>query len=210
MNTRKFVNVVLVAACSIALASCDTGATPESQSSSTSTNTPSVSSEETSPTPDSGSAKYEPATPSSPAKNVPVPSMPSGAKDSSAEGAKEFALHYFDLINYTIETNDAGPIMELTTHQCELCGVGIIDPANDAQKIGKWQVGGQHDFTIIDVYSQKKNEAVVTVSYTVKESKFYISPNKLDNTLKSLPPTLLAITLVYKEGWKVDTMLGVS
>ena len=55
-----------------------------------------------------------PATPTSPAKNVPVPELPEAAKEKTPEGAVAFTEFYVELMNYTSTTNDVKPILDVT------------------------------------------------------------------------------------------------
>lgn len=208
MNTWKFVySTSLCIALSLVASGCigDTSA-------GTPTETSGVSKPNTSPSVKAKNSadEYQPATKQHPAKNVPVPRMPEAASRVTPKGAEAFVDYYFDLINYTIETNTPEPIMKSTTRNCELCGVGIIDPAVEAREIGKWQVGGKHHHVIVDTYIPSKNKAVITVRYRVDESEFYIEPGQLDNSLTKMASRLLSISLVNDDGWKVDGMTGVS
>lgn len=213
MSARKIACVALLAAGSIALAACDSGSTaPPTQTPTQSQDNQGGSSapSETSTAAPKATEKYEPATAAAPAKNVPIPTMPAVAKNNSDDGAKSFAEYYFSLINYSIETNDVSLIKKVTTRQCQVCGEDIIDPAGRAKQKNMWQVGGKHHFEVIDVYKTANNRTVVSLRYKVDESEFYIMKYKPEAKLESLPSTILALNLLYDQGWKVDSIVGES
>ncbi|WP_146112235.1 DUF6318 family protein [Arthrobacter sp. MYb222] len=204
MDTRKIAVVASVAAVALALSGCNAGNAEGPKSS------PSTAAVNSSATP-SGSAtssvgethKYQPASATGPARNVPVPKMSAAAKKNSEEGATAFAEYYFEVINYVIQTNDGEPLKKSTTRQCEVCGKSLIDPAGRAQISGKWQVGGEHSYQVIDSYKSSNNKAVVTVRFEVAAANFYIKPNELESRKDKRPSKTAAIGMEYDSGWKV-------
>ncbi|WP_152666845.1 DUF6318 family protein [Arthrobacter sp. YC-RL1] len=211
MSARKIACVALLAASSIALAACESG--PETPP------TPTQSQSEENQTPDSvptrsstsspsASERYEPASAVAPAKNVPIPKMPATATKNSDNGAKSFTEYYFSLINYSIETNDVEQLKKVTTRQCQVCGEDIIDPAARAKQKKMWQVGGKHHFEVVDVFKTTTKRTAVSVRYKVDKSEFYVTKNKPVATLESLPTSILAINLLFDDGWKVDSIVG--
>ncbi|PJJ44128.1 hypothetical protein ATK23_1349 [Glutamicibacter mysorens] len=209
MDTRKIAVVASVAAVALALSGCSTGSA-EGQG-----NSPSAVSK-MSPAPDSTTKNpspsknntYRPASPEGPAENVPVPKLPALAKEYSEDGAASFSKFYFDLVNYAIETNNAGPIKKVTTKECIVCGVSIIDEATEAKKLGKWHVGGKHHPQILDSYISGENLAVVTVEYTADKAEIYLVPNEPDSKMDKLEPTTVAVGLEFDHGWKVYRIIG--
>lgn len=111
MRTPKLVVMVSII---FVLAGCSSGASSsptEGGATTEQTASPTRSSEQ-SAAPDTSSdpRRYEPSSAEGPAKNVPIPKMPAAAKEKSTDGASAFAEYYFELINYSIETNDSEPL----------------------------------------------------------------------------------------------------
>lgn len=154
--------------------------------------------------------EYEPATAKGPARNVPVPEMPQEATKNTESGAAAFAEYYLDLINFVVETNDAGPIKPVTTRQCEYCGESLIDAAALGQKLGVWQVGGQHHGKVLDSYKPTKNRAAVTIKYWISASTIYREPNKIDSEFEKTGQQEMIMELIYSDRWKVDAITGES
>ncbi|HCH48027.1 MAG TPA: hypothetical protein DEX36_08995 [Glutamicibacter sp.] len=134
--------------------------------------------------------------------------MPADAKEYSEEGAAAFTKYYFDLVNYSIETNDADPLKKVTTKDCIVCGVSIIDEATEAKKVGKWQVGGKHHPKILDSYITGDKLAAVTVEYTADRAKIYLGANDLSAELDELEPTTVAIGVSFDQRWQVYEIVG--
>lgn len=206
MSARKITCVALLAASSIALAACESG--PETPP----TPTPTQSQEKQSGTLDASrppdQTKYAPASANGPAKNVPIPRMPELANKNSKNGAKSFTEYYFDLVNYTIETNDTKPIKQFTTHACEVCGLSIIDPSDRAKIDGRWQVGGKHRYKVISSEKTGANLAITAVRYTADSAKYYMEPNIVETELEPLASTIVSVGLEYDSGWKVYKIAG--
>ncbi|GAA1411546.1 hypothetical protein AUR04nite_01690 [Glutamicibacter uratoxydans] len=211
MNTRKFVNVVLVAAFSIALAGCTLGSS-ESDPSSTSSTTPptassgiAASSDGTTKTEDK--PKYRPADEKGPAENVPLPKMPDEAKKNSPSGAEAFVKYYVDLINYVSETNDTKEIKKVTSRHCKECAISIIDPADYSKKINEWQVGGKYKFTIIDTYQPEKSNVIITTIFTSTPFRTYQNPKEVIGEYSKVSPTYGTFQVRFNDGWKVTEFL---
>lgn len=204
MDTPKIAVVASFAAVALALSGCSTGNAEEPTSSaSTVEAAPSATSPKSVSPSASETDKYEPASANGPAKNVPVPNLPATAKKNSEEGAAAFAEYYFELINYVIQTNDAEPLKKSTTRECEICGKSLIDPAGRAQISGKWQVGGEHIYEVVDSYKSSSDKAIVTVRFEVESADFYIKPNELESSKDKRPSKVAGLGMTYDSGWKV-------
>ncbi|WP_149956108.1 DUF6318 family protein [Zafaria cholistanensis] len=83
-----------------------------------------------------------PATPTSPAQNVPVPELPEAAKEKTPEGAVAFTEFYVELMNYTWATNDVEPILKFTDPGCKACFSGTISLAEFRNREKLHVVGG--------------------------------------------------------------------
>lgn len=199
-----------VAVIGLSIAFLITGCDASSSSqSSTSPTTTGKESQTISPSPSEATASatktasYKPGTAKGPAVNVPLPKLPQAAKERTEAGATAFAKYYFDLINYTVETNDAEPLKRNTMRGCEVCGTALIDPAGRAQITGKWQVGGQHHFKVVDTFLPSKDNATVSVRFDVEEAIFYIKPGKIESRSAKVDSSVAALGLKYDSGWKV-------
>lgn len=206
----KFQKIAVILSTAVLLAGCSSEAAPPSPSKSESDQPAPASVAPTSPSsaPASEISKeYKAGTAKGPAVNVSIPKLPTTAKEQSESGASAFAKYYFDLINYTVETNDPEPLKKNTTRECEICGTALIDPAGRAQITGKWQVGGQHKYKVVDIYKPSKNRATVSVRFEVAESVFYTTPGKVESRNTKSPSKVAALGLEYDSGWKVYTVI---
>lgn len=203
MKTPK---LLLVVTCVMALLSaCSAEATTDSneneaQQSSTANATEASKSSARSP---SEKKKYQPASASGPAENVPLPGIPSAAKERTADGAVAFAEYYFDLINFAIETNDSAPIKKYTLRECYVCATAIIDPADQAKVTGKWQVGGRHHVKVFDSYMPDKKTAIVSARFEIDPATFYLKPNTPSSKKAKRPSQVAALGMEFEEGWKI-------
>ncbi|MFD1375874.1 DUF6318 family protein [Micrococcus antarcticus] len=209
MDTRKIAVVASVAAVALALSGCNAGNTegPKTSPSAAIETSPNPVSTAEKPSP-AESLKYKPASADGPAENVPVPERPALAGEYSEDGAAAFTKFYFDLVNYSIETNDAAPLKKVTTKECIVCGVSIIDEATEAEELGKWQVGGKHHPKILDAYITGENLAAVTVEYTADNAEIYLAPHELASKLDKLEPTTVAVGVKFDRDWKVYEIIG--
>ncbi|MGQ3384436.1 DUF6318 family protein [Glutamicibacter sp. TV12E] len=204
----RFTKLIFLATLIIGLSSCvassgkDELGAPESTSSSQSTSA--TAETRSSPTTD---AVYVPANSESPAQNVPLPDLPSMAKHRNKDGATEFAKYYFELINFTVESNDSTPLKNVTTRECQVCGNTLIDPADRAKRNGTWRVGGLHHATILDSYMSANDKAVVTVSFTSDSGYLYNKSRKTPEEFTATKSTVMSLGLEYDKKWRVYTAL---
>ncbi|WP_417364211.1 DUF6318 family protein [Glutamicibacter arilaitensis] len=202
MEKRKITIIMLFTTTAIALSGCnlvnaDTPTNSHSAKPSTASESPTVDAK-----------KYKAASADGPAENVIVPKIPAVAKEKSQEGASAFAKYYFDLVNYTIETNDVEPLTEVTSKDCIVCGVSIIDEATEAKRLGKWQVGGMHHAKILDSNLTGKNQAAVIVAYTADKAQIYLAENDMSSELDVLELTTVSVEMKYNHGWKVHEIVS--
>ncbi|MGP4980355.1 DUF6318 family protein [Glutamicibacter arilaitensis] len=204
MNARKIKIAASFAAATLALSGCNAGnaETPMQHPSKETPASPTKASPSPTPTP-SNTNEYKPASAAGPAENVPVPKMPAEAQENTEKGATAFAEHYFELINYAVQSNDAEALKKVTSRECEVCGRSLIDPAGRAQLSGKWQVGGEHSYEVLDSYKSSKDKAIVSVRFEVAAAEFYIKPNELESSKKKRPLKVAALGMEYDSGWKV-------
>ncbi|WP_162183383.1 DUF6318 family protein [Psychromicrobium lacuslunae] len=88
------------------------------------------------------SAKYRPATVKSAAQNVPVPIKPSQADEFSEQGLKAFAVYWYNVYNYMIQTGKVGLIGASTKGDCQRCQI-VFKDTEDWYRSGNWRMGGQ-------------------------------------------------------------------
>ena len=157
--------------------------------------------------PATSSKAYSPATEDSPAKNVPVPDLPSAAEQGTKDGAAAFAKHYFKVINYTVESNDTKPLKKLTSRECQVCGETLIDPADRSARNGTWRVGGLHHADIMDSYMSDKDKAVVTLTFSAEAGYMYNESRDKPEKFDATKSTVVSMGLEYDKGWKVYTAL---
>lgn len=135
-RARLFVIATLAAV--LTLTACGNGGQAQGDQSAS----PAVSATATAtPTP-TPKASYKPADAKGKAENVPVPVLPEAARANSKEGVEAFARYWYDLLNYGFETGHLGPIKEVTSSTCAMCGKvfpGIEKWSSD----GRWIVGSQ-------------------------------------------------------------------
>ncbi|MGP9487044.1 DUF6318 family protein [Glutamicibacter sp. AOP33-2CA-4] len=206
MNTRKNAAAQsIVLACALTVTACAGGASPPDPTESSS---PVVQeSKTTTPSPSPTKPEYEPATAKGPAKNVALPEYSALAHKNTTKGAKAFAEYYFQLMNYVGETNNADQLKKVTSRQCQLCGEGIIDPADKSKAIDQWQVGGNYDFTVIDSYKSADNLAIVTLNFHINESETYTIPDDPIAHYEATTPSLATLQLKFDNGWVVLKLL---
>lgn len=207
MSARKIAFVALLAASSLTITACESGSSVQPPATTSQNQGIQSGTAQTSHAPTTVE-KYTPATAKGPAKNVPIPQMPESASKNSEDGARSFSEYYFDLVNYTIETNDTKLIKKFTTHACEVCGLSIIDPADRAKIDGRWQVGGKHRYEVLASEITGENLAVTSVRYSADSAKFYVEPHVVESELERLPSTIVALGLEYDSGWKVYKIAG--
>src|SRR6185312_691050 len=90
------------------------------------------------PTPIPGSSK-------GPAKNWPVPKMPDAAKKKSVDGLKAFTTYYYELLAYTLNTDDSTPVRNLTHSDCDACFEEFINTADGNKVAGSWITGADFE-----------------------------------------------------------------
>jgi len=176
----------LFAATSVALAACSggeppagtmstgssSGAAPSSAGPTGGTSTGSASTG--GPTTTQPAEAYEPATPTSPAKNVPKPVMPPAAKQKSFEGQKAFIQYWIDTYNYMRESGDPEPFLAACDEKSKFCSgsVQILEELNNSQA---WRIGCQISYKNIikDVSPHDIDKALVSLTIMEKPCRYY-------------------------------------
>ncbi|MDO5745517.1 MAG: DUF6318 family protein, partial [Micrococcaceae bacterium] len=142
--------------------------------------------------------KPVPASSKGPAKNWPVPKMPDAAKEKSENGLKAFVKFYYELVEYTIETNNSKPLRAFTDPACNACFEEFIDTADGNKVAGSWITGVDLRPTVTKtVIDGKSGVALITI--TQGEMLTYASDGTQYATFPAvevpLPGTML---LLYK------------
>lgn len=147
-----------------------------------------------------------PASSKGPAQNWPVPVMPAVAKEKSEAGIKAFALHYYDLVEYTIQTNDTVPIKKVTMKTCLECGASFIDPFDNNKKVGSWMSGADFEVVVTRTILQPQN-GVVLYTTTQGEMTLFMRDGTLQGTFPATPkPAPMTMLLQFDDGWKVESL----
>ena len=208
----KFKKVMLVfcsGALLLATAGCGGNAAPveptnslPTAASTTSSSSPSVSpslTEKPTPTPIPGSSK-------GPAKNWPVPKMPDAAKKKSVDGLKAFTTYYYELLAYTLNTDDSKPVRNLTHSDCDACFEEFINTADGNKVAGSWITGADFETLVTRAIVDGKSGVVL---YTVGQSEILLYASdgtqyaSFEASTKPQPGSML---LLYDRGWKVQSM----
>ncbi|MFL4474565.1 DUF6318 family protein [Paeniglutamicibacter sp. MACA_103] len=207
---------VIVVFCSgallLAAAGCSGNADPAEPTNSAPTSTPTTASSPptTSPSPTAKpTPKPIPASSKGPGKNWQVPKMPEAAKQKSEQGIKAFATYYYDLVEYTIQTNDTKPIKKITTRSCVECGEVFIDPFDNNKKAGSWIAGATFD--VFDVVVTKTilqaDHGIALYTTAQEEMTLYMSDGTLQGVFPAMPkPAPVMMQLHYERGWMVDSV----
>ena len=143
-----------------------------------------------------------PASSNGPAKNWPVPKMPEAAKEKSEEGIRAFTEHYFETIEYTMNTNDTQPIMKLTDRDCTACFDEFIYPFDGNRVAGSWLVGAKFN-PVITRAVVDGNGGVALFTVTQDEMTAYMSDGTVYGVFPPVKdPNPGTAVLDFKNGWK--------
>ena len=208
MRNRKF--SILVISAILLLSACSGQPAENSPSATGSPEFTTGSSQAGSSRQTTSPSSFVTGTPDGPARNVPFPPISDQASKFSEDGAEAFTLHYFDLINYVIDTSDTEAIKKLTENDCTVCYKQIINEADKAKKDHKWQVGGKHHPKVVDSYISGKNIAIVTVEYTSDVGTVYSAPHKVHEKIALQTDARIAFDLSFDRGWTVHQIKSAS
>jgi|GEM_PF-2443858 len=207
---RRWSSAAWVLAGTLALAGCAASGQPGE----TSASDPQAPSSAGASSPPSATASalpsMVPATPTSPAKNVPVPELPEAAKEKTPQGAVAFTEFYVELMNYTWATNDVEPMLVVTEGACRVCFKGTINQAEDRAKRGVHVVGG--DFVVTKISASVAGN-IGTSMGTSKELAFtsHLATGAQIEKSPAVPERLTTFTLVFGDGaWKVRAIESAS
>lgn len=117
-----------------------------------------------------------PASAAGPGQNIPIPRISNQGKEISEDGAVAFLYHYFDLMNYALETYDADPLTKVTSRSCLPCGQNFIDPLRANAELGHWQVGGKYDIEVTSAKLNEQKEATLVFNYSMGPTTMYKAP----------------------------------
>ncbi|MHA7263606.1 DUF6318 family protein [Arthrobacter sp. TMN-37] len=153
------------------------------------------------------SAAPSPASSSAPASNIRQPESNELATENSAEGARAFLFHYFDLTAYALQTGDTGVLLEhLDGAAAEADRAGRIA---EVYEDGGWILGGQPKVKNILVTSPE-GAAEVTALLPVNPGE-YTSFGADGKVLEHRPftpdGTVYTAAVKYAEGaWKITSL----
>ncbi|MCV9995678.1 DUF6318 family protein [Paeniglutamicibacter sp. ZC-3] len=210
-KTKQVIVVFSSGALLLAAAGCTGNAVPAEPTSSSSISTATATgSSSVPPTPSSPTTKPTlkpiPASSEGPGKNLPVPEMPALASEKSVGGLKAFVAHYYDLLEYTLESNDSKPVRAVTDSGCAACFEQFIDTADGNKIAGSWISGADFGPVVTRaVIEGKGGVALLTVSQG--EMLVYASDGtryaSFPASTKPLPGSMF---LIYAAGWKVQSI----
>ncbi|NKG19459.1 DUF6318 family protein [Paeniglutamicibacter terrestris] len=147
-----------------------------------------------------------PASSTGPAKNWPVPVMPDAAKKNTEAGIKAFTEHYYELVEYTIQTNDTKPIKKVSKRTCLECGNVFIDPFDNNKKAGSWMTGAEFNVTVTRAILQLP-QGISLYTTTQGEMNLFMSDGTLQGTFPATPkPAPLMMILRFDRGWMVESV----
>ncbi len=132
--------------------------------------------------------------------------MPEAAKKKTESGIKAFAEYYYELVEYTIQTNDTKLIKKVTKRTCIECASGFIDPFDNNKKAGSWLAGADFEITVTRSILQPRNGVVL---YTSSQSEMvaYMSDGTRQGVfLASDEPSPATMLLSWDDGWSVETL----
>ena len=132
--------------------------------------------------------------------------MADAAKKKTEAGIKAFTEHYYELVEYTIQTNDTKPIKEVTERTCIECATGFIDPFDNNKKAGSWLAGADFGVNVTKTILDSKNGISIFTS-TQAEMVAYRSDGTRQGVFaasdKPFPATMV---LIWDRGWSVETL----
>ncbi|UVJ39334.1 DUF6318 family protein [Arthrobacter sp. CJ23] len=138
--------LALAAAAALLLSGCQGGSTPANTGSTTASPTSSAT-PTPSPTP---TAAYKPADAKGKAQNVPVPVMPSLAKENTKEGLEAFVRYWYATYSYAMETGDLAPWISTTDTSTAIAAA--YKKAIELNYVkGRWLVGGRITTPVVEV-----------------------------------------------------------
>lgn len=151
------------------------------------------------PTPVPGSSK-------GPAQNWPVPKMPDAAKEKSVEGLKAFVPYYYELLAYTLNTDDSKPVRKVTHPDCEVCFEEFIKTADGNKVAGSWITGAEFMPQVTRAVIEGKSGVVL---YTLMQGEMLVYTSKgkqyasFEASSKPMPGSMI---LLYDKGWLVQSI----
>jgi hypothetical protein len=121
---------------------------------------------------------YVPASEKGPAQNVPRPIMPAAMKENTPEGAEAAVRYWWEAVYYLQQTNDADPLDEASTNDCNLCHAykNVIDKLYDN---GGWHTGSRPEVESI-LGQEVEAGRYLTTLITLNAGNSYESDGSID------------------------------
>lgn len=132
--------------------------------------------------------------------------MPDAAKVRSEAGIEAFVEYYYELVEYTIQTNDTKPIKQVTKRTCVECASGFIDPFDNNKKAGSWLAGANFGVNVTKSILQPKNGVVLYTSTQAEMVAYMSDGTKQGVFAASDEPFAATILLSWDDGWSVETL----
>lgn len=119
---------------------------------------------------------YEPATLEHPARNVPKPVMPEGAKQETEAGAQAFLDYYGDATWHAFQSGDTNTVREISSEHCERC-LSEFEEIDSVYNNGDWFVGGSESVDIQSGSFVQRATGEYTLPISVKSDGLKIIEN---------------------------------
>lgn len=145
-----------------------------------------------------------PASSKGPAQNWPVPVMPAVAKEKSEAGIVAFTKYWFELVDFSVWTNNTKPIKAVTERSCVLCAEQIIDPTDRNHEYGGWHAGGKSTVAV-NMAVIRDDVGITGFSMNRDELEMYLPSGKLTGTIPATKKPLAGtLYLKYDKTWSVS------
>lgn len=124
-------------------------------------------------------------TPSASGSPAAAPSMPAGAKGTSAKSAEVFARHYVDLINYAMNTGKTEQFVELSGKTCKTCRAIALDIEALYRKSGRAEGGGWSISRSTRLVQDQGHTIYVRFGIRIRPQTVYASPGANSSSSKA-------------------------
>ncbi|GAA1337673.1 hypothetical protein GCM10009611_04300 [Arthrobacter roseus] len=130
------------------------------------------------------------------------------AKEHTEEGLKAFIEYYFELINYTNESQSTDAIAPSTNLKCASCS-RIVRNVNNYKADGMWMVGGEYSIDLIyaDLSNRPLGYKYANIKFHQSASTDYKGPQEVDEEFELSSDIRWQMSLKPVEnGWIVVDM----
>jgi hypothetical protein len=122
------------------------------------------------------------------------------------DGLKAFISYYYELLEYTLNTDDSKPVRKFTHSDCEACFEQFINTADGNKVAGSWITGANFGPVVTRAVIEGKS-GVALLRVSQEEMLVYASDGtqyaSFPASTKPLPGSML---LLYEDGWQVQSI----